>query len=372
MKNEITVKNILILDNTLSQISVLSGFNTLIFKTNYYGYGEFALNVNLNQLSAEELIPGRIIYLDDKRCGLIETVSVNRSTNKMGEVVTATGFELKDIIRRRVCLAPEGMAKNEFAECTTENIIYELIDRCITNPTDIKRKIDIFTLATEKGIGTERSYETVNYSLAYDIYVKLLPLDELGLRSVANLDTKTAQFEVYKGLDRTIDQTQNPPAVFSLKLGSAIQNNIYRDESSAVNFVYSGDWYEGAERNFITLPTENIPEGIERSEEIVVDKTTCLTEDLINNAQTVLNNKAGAMTISSTMGRGEPDYELGDLVTFLDYRKGEYQNIRVCAIEYKYSGQNPAVKTVDFGGAKPDIAKIFKEKIAPLEKEYLK
>ncbi len=365
-----TIKNILILDSDLTQVSVLTGYETLFYSESYNSNDIFHLKVNLNQLNADELTPGRIIYLDDKRCGFIETVNVNRSTNMMGEMVVASGCGLKDVIKRRVCVTPNGL-KIEFASCTTENIIYQLLEKTVINPDDTKRKIDIFTLATEKGLGTERNFDANNTYLSHEIYVNLLPLDELGFKCEVNLQTKKAQLEVYKGLDRTVDQTENPSAVFSLKLGTSIQNTISRDESAILNFVYSGYAYSGDDRYFITMPSENIPEGIDRIESVTVDRYTDLPEDLTNNAQSLLNKNSKSVEISGIMGSGEPDYELGDLVTFLDYRKGDYQNLRVRKIEYSYSGQNPVVKNVYFGSTPSDIAKVFKDRIAPLEKEHL-
>ena len=103
--------NILILDSTFTQVSLLSNYISLHYNRQFSDKGDFQICVNLNTLNAQELTVGRIVYLDSHRVGIIEYVEIIRETNSDEEILYAGGIELKDIISRRVTIPPEGYAR---------------------------------------------------------------------------------------------------------------------------------------------------------------------------------------------------------------------------------------------------------------------
>jgi hypothetical protein len=56
--------NILILDDNLQQVSLLSNYVSLNWNRQFACQGSFEISVNLNTINAEELKVDRIVYID--------------------------------------------------------------------------------------------------------------------------------------------------------------------------------------------------------------------------------------------------------------------------------------------------------------------
>ncbi len=367
--------NILILDETLTQVSIITNYISLDFIRNYNEEGSFKLEVNLNQNNADELDVGRIIYIDPLRCGIIESVSITRTDNKSGEVLMAYGIELKDVIKRRITVAPNGEDNDEYIEVTTENIVRSLIDRNLINPDDTNRKMDVFVLGSANGLGEAINFKTVNINLANEIYGILLPLNGLGLKCEVDLTAKTAEFSVHQGKDRTLTQTENPTAVFSLKLGTSIKNVVAKDMSHMKNLIYAGDGYIGAEKTIVEVYDDSLtlpPSGVGRVEDFKIEKDAITTDELVTVGKSVLKSYGSTISVAGLAAESEPSYDLGDKITFIDYKSGESMDLKITMIKYTYEGVKPAIKQLYFGSAAMSIAQAINTKYGQIIKEFVK
>ena len=232
---------ILILDDTLTQVSVLTNFQSLTYVRTFCGSGGFEIAVNMNEKNATELDVGRIIYLDPLRCGVIESISTDRTGTVGSEMIYASGCELKDIIAQRIAVMPPGQDYIEYVEEKTEFIVRSLIEDNIINPSDENRKINFVCLNTPGELGTERNAVVWTTNLDALINTDLLPLDELGLKCNVDLTGKTAQFCVYQGLNRTLQQDVNPRAIFSFELGTSLSSKVAKDTAGMKNLVYASN-----------------------------------------------------------------------------------------------------------------------------------
>ena len=212
--------NILILDNTLTQQSLISNFIKLTFRRSFCSEGGFELQINMNEKNADALTEGSFIYLDSERCGIIESVERYSQEDKRSEIMVIYGIEIKDVIKRRIIVPPSGSAYETYTEQTTENIVRSLLNNHIINPTDTDRQMPIFALSTANAIGTSRDFSSRYNNLQYEIY-SLLSLEQFGLVCEVDLSSKIASFNIIDGPDRTIDQSENLSALFSLKNGDS-------------------------------------------------------------------------------------------------------------------------------------------------------
>lgn len=364
--------NVIILDETLTQVSVLTNYESLTYIRTYNNVGGFKIVVNLNQLNATQLEVGRLIYLDSLRCGIIETVSIDQSSDKSGEILIATGKELKDVINQRVSLRPSGEEKKEYTQVKSEDIVRDLINKSIINPVDTNRKIDIFELGVSNGLGRERDFNTCNYNIASDIYSELLPYDELGLKCEVNLSTKNATLSIYLGIDRTIGQEVNTVAVFALELGTSIGNYFENNIASSKNLIYVGDRLDGLSKTVVSVPETNEPNGIARIETFATDYSAATQADLQAIGEGILKKDGEVLTVTSLTGDIEPDYELGDKITFTKYHNTGQVDLRVKSIKYTYSINQPESKKVTFGRDALDIARAFDSKISSIVRDFVK
>lgn len=350
--------NILILDSRLSQVSLLSGFVSLRWNRQFSAQGGFEITANMNTLNAGELRVGRIIYLDPERAGIIESVEITRETNQSGELVTATGIELKDLIKRRITVPPAGFENEEYLGQGTEAIIRGLLSNHVVDPTDPLRKIDLFMLGPVNGVGGLRDFSTRYKPLEDEIY-GLLQESQLGLVCTVDLEARKAVLEVKRGRDRTIGQTQNPAAVFSLKLGTASRTVVLRDRQAMRNMAYVGGEGEGAERVILALP-ESPAAGIERREFFVDASDAATPEELAARGSTKLAEMGQCYTVEGAASNALLEYALGDIVSVADHTTGDYENMQITGITDTYAGTAAPQRSIVFGRPAMDIAQAVK------------
>lgn len=341
--------NIIILDDTLTQQSLVSHFIKLSFRRNFNGEGGFELHVNMNEKNADELTEGRFVYLDNKRCGIIESVEKYSQEDKRSEIMVVYGIEIKDIIKRRITVPPSGSSYETYTGQTTEYIVRSLLNSHIINPADSGRQISIFDLGQTHGIGSSRDFSTRFKNLQYEIY-KLLDLDQFGLSCEVDLSAKTASFQVREGLDRSVDQSTNHSALFSLKMGTAYQSAVTQEAYSHRNLAYVGGGGGGTERTIIQVPQTSAPSGLLRRE-VFLDERDALTEsELISRGETAIIGYSKDYSVEAAVNAsGNMEYSLGDMATVMDYRNGSYENLRIVGITEIYEGTNPAKRNLTFG-----------------------
>ena len=359
--------NILILNDKLEQVSLLSTFISLQWIRQFNSLGEFEICANLNTKNAGELKVGRIVYLDDERVGIIENTEITRSENTGGEEITANGIELKDIICRRITIPPVGFARDEYINATTEEIVRSLLEKNIISPMDPARKIDICALGTINNVGGQKNISTRYIRLSKEIY-PLLQSDSLGFVTKIDLDAKIIYFEVVEGLDRTINQTVNPTAIFSLEHGTLKNSSISNDCRQLINFAYVGDSGDGTDRTIITCPENGFSSGIDRREAFIDARSTSTNDEMILAGDVYLSSSGQKYSIEGDVRSTVTlDYSVGDFVTVKEYKTDVYQNQQITTMIDKYVGSIPMKRTIILGRPPMDFSDALKSKLSEMD-----
>ena len=102
-----------------------------------------------------------------------------------------------------------------------------------------------------------------------------------------------------------------------------------------------------------------MPTGLRRKEIYSTYSRTVTAEDLQISGMSYINKEGPMISISGTPMLGEPEYELGDEITFFDSKNGTSMNLKVVQIKYTYSGTNKEIKKLMFGKVPLDIAQVF-------------
>jgi len=355
--------NVIILDSTLQQVSLLSSFVSLTFNKQFNDCGGFEIAVNLNTLNAEELMVDRLIYIDSNRCGVIERIEITRETNKSAEILVASGIEVKDLTSRRITIPPSGSARDEYTSQTTETIARSLLTKHIISPVNTDRQMSIFTLGSINSIGASKDFSTRYKPLDGELY-SLIQEDGLGLSYEVDLFSKSIALEVVEGLDRTKDQTTNPTAIFALKLGTANRNVILQDKQSLKNRVYVAGQGEGTARTIVILST-GTPSGVDLRESLKDARDVATTNELTTRGNASLKELGSVYEVNSIVNNSANiNYDLGDLVTLLDYRSGDCENLQVTGIIDAYAGSAPRQRTILFGRAPLSVAQAINSRLS--------
>lgn len=216
-------------------------------------------------------------------------------------------------------------------------------------------------------------------------------------RIVPDFDAGTLVFEIYRGLDRTQNQSENDFAVFSASFSSAGEFRFVSDGTDSRNVAYIAGEGEGDDRVEVTLDLRTTPD--EPIRELYIDARDLRSDDgetvlsdaeyrelLLSRGRQRLSSHAhvltlggaassyveedGAMGAEMSPAWGESSvpvggqytssmicgvhYALGDLCDIASEALGAVWSERVTAVTYIYEGSHVRVEP-QFGTAYPDL-----------------
>ena len=197
-----------VMNSSFQRLAAIDYYTSFIWSTRYYSCGDFELCVdvtkeNINLFQKDYYI----VREDDEHIGIIEDIVIQRNEDGQ-ELLIVKGRFLSSILARRI-IAVQTTVSGTISEC-----VNTLINQNIVNPSISARKISNFT------IGSHSITETMNAQ--YTGKNLLEPISDIaetygiGFKTTLNSSNKFV-FQLFKGIDRTYDQSVNPWVIFSDK-----------------------------------------------------------------------------------------------------------------------------------------------------------
>ena len=331
-----------ILDEGFEQIAIVRDFTSLQWTQKYYEPGEFAVQVGMNYT---HLLPyARYVYrVSADVLGVIESQKVDTMHMMRGRFASSQLMERA--VNKRVTYTG-----------TVEGVCRDIVREFCIEPEDPARVMPHLVLGEYGGIGEETEVTIQPYGkTVYEAIREVLTANEMSFRLRYVFETNALVFEVYKGLDRTQNQTENDWCVFSSELYN-VQKEVFTRSQDTRNFAYVVNGNEDNNEDEWVMEIE-VPDGRPRAEVWVQDNTR-LTEDMTEEEfeaavrQTGLN-KLAEFNIADT---GECEisvhnamsYGLGDLCTYINSRIGVTFEQRITEIREVYE-QNAVSTSVILG-----------------------
>ena len=293
-------------------VGIVESQTSLLWTRRYQEAGEFQLNCPITPNNVKLVHRGNLVWVQGKKeAGVIESISRRESATENRMIIK--GAFLETYMSRRL-IRPFYSASNKLVEVAMQEIL------------SLAEPIPNVRLGALKGFTDKISFQaTYKNLLTYE--TKLATSAGLGFRFIPNFVEKTITFDVYKGVDRTMAQSDNHRVIFS-----DAYNNIDKamfDENDMVykNICYVGGRGEGSERKFVIAGDDTLT-GLERREmflsasDVVSDN---ITEEeyeaaLLQRGYDALekNNLAYSFECETTQGgnfKYMTDYDIGDIVT---------------------------------------------------------
>ena len=368
--------NLIILDQNFDTLGVVSVFNTLIWDRRYYASGLFELHTPAEFFELMNI--GRYLYRNDRKdLGVIREVNFARDA-KGARTAYCKGYFCEELLNDRV-IHPQVSLSG-----TPESIGRKLVDRCVINPADTNRRIPQIQLGALTGVGTSVTVTATGDKLGDKLY-EIEKTQELSHRLVYDYLTNTLSFEVWKGKDRTDDQTENSWAIFSDSFYN-VKNAVYdRDESDCKNYAYVAGEGEGSARVIVEVDLRQSAD--EERRELWVDardlQSTYQDED--GNEQTYtaaqyqallyqrgLEKLAEYEKIETVNSDVDPsanltygvDFDLGDLCTYRYADVGIETTKRITEIQEVYEGSKQTLSVVFGNDQMTSITKIIQREVS--------
>lgn len=336
-----------ILDNNFNRIGIIDDYECLIWKRNYYKTSEFTMQLIPNFEQFEMLKKGMILLKTDNTKEAMYINHRELSQNEEGiETLIVSGYGLENWLNMRITLYKELQKGN------AETVIRNYINSNCISPKDNNRIIPNLVQGNDNNLG-----ENINYNSHYKQLIEevenISKSNELGFRIDLDLASQKYIFEVFKGLDRTVEQVENSIAIFSTEFENIAEQKYIDSENDFKNYILVAGAGEGTKRKTYTLGDENI--GFDRYE-LFVDARD-ISDTTENDAEIPLetynkllearaNEKISECTKIETFDCKilntnsliyRSDFDLGDKVSIINKKWGLLLHERIVSIEEVYN-----------------------------------
>lgn len=321
-----------ILNDKFEKLGIIEDAS-IIWNTRYYDVGDFEIYTGASTANLDLLKKNNLVQrIDDEKIGIIENIRI--SSNEEGaEYITAVGRFAESILDRRI------VWKQTQLYGTVENGLRNLVNDNFINPTVTDRKIDIIELGELKGY-TERLEAQYTGDNILQIHKDVSLANQIGFKFVFT-DFKF-KHELYKGIDRSYNQTENTFVVFSDEYDNLLSTDYELNTSNIKNVALVAGEGEGTARKTFVVGSEK---GLNRREVFVdardistnngeittEDYNKALKEKGIENIVTITQAFSGEVDLEQNYIY-KKDFNIGDIVTIENKKWGVYINSRIIEI----------------------------------------
>ncbi|WP_432408643.1 siphovirus ReqiPepy6 Gp37-like family protein [Wukongibacter sp. M2B1] len=326
-----------IFNRDLEPQGIIEGYDSLRWVRRYSQCGEFELQTALTASNLKLLQQENIIYKkDDTEAGVINYINYKLDTDGK-EIIVVKGKFATGYLNRRITLGANTITD------TAENIMRILLNDNAINPTDSNRTISNLILGVNNGFTENASYTLDNKELLEDIE-NIAALAELGIRTDFDITDKKLVFNLYKGLNRSLNQTTNPRAVFSKEFQNILEQEYIGSNNNYKNVAYG---------NSTSLGNAT---GLDRFE---IYTNNDLDVELSKRPKiTTFDSK---INLNSNL-KYKVAFDLGDIVTFESKKWGIVIDTRITEIEEVYEQDGLSINVV-FGNSIPTLIDKIKKEI---------
>lgn len=253
-----------ILDAAYKAVAVLDTFQSRIWTDRYNRYGDFEVYIPAIMPVCSFLQEGYYLYSPDlsDRMMIIEDIQL-KCDPEDGDFYTVTGRSLESILARRVIWGYREIKGN------LQEGVKALLNENVINPTKTTRKIPNFEFrdSTDSRITSLTLDAQYFGDNLYEVIAAICDEKRLGFRVLPNFTNGGLIFELFKGVERALDQTANPYVIFSPDFDNFISSNYLETTSNYKNVALVGADGEGSARKYIdAFEGNDEPSGLSRRE----------------------------------------------------------------------------------------------------------
>lgn len=361
-------------------------YQSLQFKRNYHGIGDFELHVNRYINGADTLEKGHLIALNKQsnKVGIILTKEIALDEGgKETENFKLTGYTLDGLMQRRITVPPSHTSHDRIsgsAETVMKHYVYKnFVD------TTKERQMPFLEIADSLGRGSHVKYES-RYKTVSDELEKISINTGLGWGVFANFSTKKLIFDVIERKDLTQDNAQgNNPVFFSPEFETIKSQEFIDSDNDLRNVGFVGGQGEGVDRKIVKIgdvsgwdrietfvDARDISDEDEETEEELTDEE--VEELLIERGQKKMSDMETIFTLEAEIQSPnidspfiyERDYDLGDYVDVVNKSWNLTMTAPITEITEIYESDGFKLDAV-FGRNRPTLISKLNDKFNELE-----
>lgn len=358
-------------DTAFEPIGQLDEYTSLMWPDAFLGKAMFQLWAPITDSNAEKLKDGNVIWCGGENAAVIKIVK--ETVNEEGEKeFNVKGWTLEFFLVDKII---EGLY-NKSGSNYASTIMYDMVDKMVINPSNKNRKIPYLKNAEDNKLGKKiNGYQKTGGSL-YDALYNMAFESDIGFSVIFDPYNKKLVFEVREGIDRTQEQQENEPVVFSTDLEDVLSSTYYLNVEDVKNVAMVQGEEKDGKRVTIYVGDTSL-KGLERKE-LYVDARDLQSEiyDEDGTSHTLTASQYNAILVQ----RGNEklaehqktetfeaqirqfgdvqyefgiDYQKGDKVTVVDRQLGLSVSARITSVEEDFDDEYALMLT--FGYSYPTL-----------------
>jgi hypothetical protein len=327
---------------------ITEGYTSLRWTRRYFKAGEFELQCASTSESLILLQRENIIYKKgDTEAGFIEYRNLKQNSEG-NEILIIKGKFLTGYLNRRIIWGAEILSG------ASEVAMRTLVNKNCIDPTDTNRIINNLILGNLNNYNDNVDYQ-VSYKNLSEELENLSNISNLGYKVTFDAINKKLIFDVYKGLDRSVNQDINPRCIFSKEFENILEQEYVDSLNNYKNLALVGGVGEGSARKLTTVGNSigldrfevfADQKGLSNEVNSVAMSDADYTNLLIGKGNEALSETKEIKTFDSKVNlnsnlKYKVDFDLGDIVTYLSKKWGITLDSRIIEVEevYEESGQ---------------------------------
>ena len=339
-----------IIDRDFNYLGQIDNYSILMLGKSYHGISSCELHLQADAVNADKLVKENIIFTATNKAYVI----LYRERGSKDNTMIIKGLDIKSYLSRLLTYPPTGQAYHRI-NSNIETIMKDYVTAQLT-----RKGINNIRVATNQNRGTTTVFQTRMKNLAAELE-KLSILGGLGWDVVLDLQNKKFVFDIVEGKDRSINQSINPPAIFSTEYDNIGEQTLIESKLSYGNVAVVAGQGEGALREFATVGTAT---GLDAFEIFVDARDISNSADLPARGQQRLSELQEIKTFDSEVYadknlRYEEDFNLGDIITMKNTKWNITEDSRITAITEIYESTGFRLD-ISFGEGLPTVADILK------------
>ncbi|MCQ3908918.1 MAG: siphovirus ReqiPepy6 Gp37-like family protein [Mycoplasmoidaceae bacterium] len=312
-------------NTNLEMQGIIDSFISLRWRRKYFEAGEFEIVLPVTE-KIKSLIDHDMIIMRNNytEAGIIETIEYD--DNGTDETVTISGRFLSSILDRRIVKS----------KINYTGYVIEGMNTIVNAMTPFTTQWETVIVSMSSPAITFQ----VTYKNVYEYLCKLSRYSNIGFRIVPNVESKVFMFEVYKGLDRTSEQSTNEIFAFSDDRGNIEKGSMLVSNKDMVNYVLVGGTGEDDERIMVTVTKNktgfNLHEHFSDQKSLSnKDVTTSKYKEMLTSAgKSELNEGTLKFEVTGMdLGDYKTKWNLGDVVDVKKEEWGISTTYRITEIE---------------------------------------
>ena len=314
-------------------LGLIENQTSVLWNRKYFEPGDFELYCPVTPNNHALLKRGRLVWIRGAaEAGVIESVMMEQ--NDVKNQITAKGRFLSSYMSRRL-IRPVYNIQNGLVETAMRAILSNAVP------------IPLVQLGPVRGF-TERVSFQATYKNLQDYETKLAKYANIGYRFRPDFTNKTITFELYKGLDRTFNQTDRPRVVFSEGYNNILSARYTVNDQLLKTVCYVGGQGEGSARTYAIAGDDSLT-GLARRE-VYINASDISRENLTDSEymaalvqrgnnelrEDALAESVECVTDANSNFKYKRDYELGDIVAVRKENWNVSTNLRITELTEIY------------------------------------